>query len=274
MKIGIISKEVHAKPHAQQLIAAGHEVIMLGGSPASLPKTLDVIVCRTVSCSHAASALATKARREGRKVLFMDSVSSITTEVEALVSLKEPESEETGPVHGVTHRAYNDARKGYWYIKTGPKWRTHVGSTRSRAEAVARVEQLDFAALTTTPPEPTPEVLPALKIEASLPEVKPLESALGEPEPEPEPETTIYDDLKTALELAAGEMSKLGLSIFEFKDLGVTIRLSAMHATGPSGSACGTVGRSTTRLADVTCDRCKATSFYTTAQWVLANVRL
>lgn len=240
---------------------------MLGGSPTSLPKTLDVIVCRTVSCSHAASALATKARREGRKVLFMDSVSGITTEVEALVSLKEAESEETGPVHGVTHRAYNDARKGYWYIKTGPKWRTHVGSTRSRAEAVARVEQLDFAALTTTPPEPTPEVLPALKIEASLPEVKP-------PEPEPKPETPIYDDLKTALELAAGEMSKLGLSIFEFKDLGVTVRLSALHATGPSGSACGTVGRSTTRLADVTCARCKATSFYTTAQWVLANVRL
>ena len=62
MKIGIISEKTHVKSHVKSLEAAGHEVILLDGSPKSIPDSIDVIVCRTLGSSHGAFDLATQAR--------------------------------------------------------------------------------------------------------------------------------------------------------------------------------------------------------------------
>ena len=85
MRIGIISKPEHAKVHETRLRQSGHEVTQLGSSPVLLPPTLDVIVCRVASCSHAATDVAMREKRLGRRpVIFEDGVTGILREIEAL----------------------------------------------------------------------------------------------------------------------------------------------------------------------------------------------
>ena len=52
MKVGIISKEAHAKSHAAALEEAGFLPVMLGSNPSEIPPTVPIVVCRTLSCAH------------------------------------------------------------------------------------------------------------------------------------------------------------------------------------------------------------------------------
>ncbi len=52
MKVGIISKEAHAKSHAAALEEAGFLPVMLGSNPSEIPTTIPLVVCRTLSCAH------------------------------------------------------------------------------------------------------------------------------------------------------------------------------------------------------------------------------
>ena len=71
MKVGIISKEEHCKPHAKAIRAAGHEVKLLGGGPlVDVSPSIEVLVCRTASCAHSADATARAVKREFFAVLF------------------------------------------------------------------------------------------------------------------------------------------------------------------------------------------------------------
>lgn len=84
-KIGIISKEAHAKSHVRVLRERGYNPIVLGGEATSIPPSLDVLVCRVASCSHTASALAQRTLREGHMpVIFENGISEILSALENL----------------------------------------------------------------------------------------------------------------------------------------------------------------------------------------------
>lgn len=72
-RIAMISKSVHSASHRAALTQAGFDVIDLDGNPTSIPDRADMVVCRTQSCSHAASSMALKWARaeEGRKGLCL-----------------------------------------------------------------------------------------------------------------------------------------------------------------------------------------------------------
>jgi len=72
MKVGIISKPDHAKSHAAALEAAGFTPVMLGGNPSEVPPTVPLLVCRTMSCSHAGTNLALAWSRAGKGTLIVE----------------------------------------------------------------------------------------------------------------------------------------------------------------------------------------------------------
>ena len=86
MRIGIISKEAHAKAVVMALSNNGHEIIMLGGGPVSLiPPTVEALICRTVSCSHGAMDFALAIKRAGKiPVIFEAGVTRILEEIDKL----------------------------------------------------------------------------------------------------------------------------------------------------------------------------------------------
>jgi hypothetical protein len=100
MKIAIVSKEAHANSHAKALEEAGYASIMLGGSPVSIPPTVDVVVCRTASCSHGGSDTALAWARAGGGTLIMENgVASMMREVYKLEGRTDeiPVIEDEGP---------------------------------------------------------------------------------------------------------------------------------------------------------------------------------
>ena len=65
MQIGIISEARHAGSIQSTLVSRGHVPVLLGGDPrVKIPKSINVVVLRTVSCSHAASDAAQKWKRD------------------------------------------------------------------------------------------------------------------------------------------------------------------------------------------------------------------
>jgi hypothetical protein len=85
MKIAIISKEDHAKSMVNMLRDDGHEIVLLGSRPTMVPPTVDLLICRSVSCSHGATDLALKWKRDGKKVIFDSGATRVKEEVDKLV---------------------------------------------------------------------------------------------------------------------------------------------------------------------------------------------
>jgi len=72
MKFGIVSKEEHCKPHKKALIRLGHKVKVLGGDDGlSIPRSIDALILRVQSCSHAASDVALQWHRDNPTALFI-----------------------------------------------------------------------------------------------------------------------------------------------------------------------------------------------------------
>lgn len=55
--VGIVSKRTHSASHRAALESKGFTVRDLDARPAQIPKRVDLLVCRTASCSHGASGL-------------------------------------------------------------------------------------------------------------------------------------------------------------------------------------------------------------------------
>lgn len=84
MKVGIISKPDHCKAHILELVKHGHDPVCLGASPATVPDSIQLIVCRIASCSHQGSEIAFALKREGREVLFEDGVKAMLDHIQTL----------------------------------------------------------------------------------------------------------------------------------------------------------------------------------------------
>ena len=83
MKIGIVSKVAHCKVHFSALRKMGYEVVALGAKPTCIPKSIDLIVLRTASCSHGGDATARKwSRKTGLPLIVENGLSGIKRELE------------------------------------------------------------------------------------------------------------------------------------------------------------------------------------------------
>ena len=73
MKIGLISKPEHCRPHAKALKALGVKVEVFGGDPGlTIPSRVDALVVRTCSISHSAFAIAKTWERDGGTVFYVE----------------------------------------------------------------------------------------------------------------------------------------------------------------------------------------------------------
>lgn len=261
MKIGIISKKSHAKSHAEMLEELGHSVVLLGGSPTSVPASIEVTVCRVVSCSHAASALAAKMRRNGRKVIFEDSVTRLKQAVERLEKAESSEGKEadTTPVKGVLYRAYRDNRGGHWYVKTGRRWRKHVACVKTRERAEAIIAELDHEAMSKAHGEGS-------DIAEAKPEVQ-------EHKAKDKTQDELVQDLRELMSMLEETMTSLGWERYQHGD-GVEVKLLKRHLFTPGGPACGsTGGKQVKELGHVTCKACCNTKVFSQAQWMVEHLR-
>lgn len=275
MKIGIISKEAHAKSHAAMLEDRGHEVVMLGGGATSFPSSLDVIVCRLVSCSHTASKFANQARREGRTVLFEESVSGLKKAIEELEAVAAGvKKESTKPVKGMFYRAYFDGR--YWSIKTtakgGRPWRKHHSSVKGgRAEAEKQVAALDAAWMEGSDPDGGSDIGP-MDVAGDY-NHEPTEAQKPKAKAETGKKTyeELQQDLTELMVMLEETMTKLGRN--RYQTGAVEVKLLKRHLFTPGGVACGSPGGPLTKkLDEVTCETCKTSKVFATAQWVLENL--
>ena len=73
MRIGLISKPEHCRPHAKALKALGVKVEVFGGDPGlTIPSRVDALVVRTCSISHSAFAIAKTWERDGGTVFYVE----------------------------------------------------------------------------------------------------------------------------------------------------------------------------------------------------------
>jgi len=77
-KIGIVSKLAHCKSHLAALTKDGFDVVALGGSPTTIPPSIDVVVVRIESCSHGAHKVALNwSRKTGGRLITENGISGI-----------------------------------------------------------------------------------------------------------------------------------------------------------------------------------------------------
>jgi hypothetical protein len=308
LKIAIMSKPEHAKSHVKALIRAGHEAVVIGPTPITIPPSFDLIVYRPSSVSHKA-ADRLKLERNGRPVIFSDSLDEIVEKSErfALTGSIDPiveptmESEEEEdmaavadggvPIKGEYHIAYWIKRDHVWSVRRGKK---QLLQTKSLDTARRKVMELDAAysaelalkqpGLPVEPPSseadpvsaPTPVVLhPAPVIEPGddLEADDRLRPYVPMPTPPIRVQPTPEEELRELLVMVTEQLGKMKLNAFtDTSDLGITITLHKRHLFGPEGIACGNgVGPTTASLGLVTCETCKNTQLYKLASWVLAN---
>ncbi|MCH9839423.1 hypothetical protein K0U83_27430 [bacterium] len=78
MRVGLVSKPEHCRPHVKAIKDLGVKVEVLGGDPGlRIPRRIDALVVRTCSISHAAFDVARKWEREiGGKVFYIEGASA------------------------------------------------------------------------------------------------------------------------------------------------------------------------------------------------------
>jgi len=99
MRIAIVSEESHVNSHKRALEARGHEVVLLGGHATKIPPSVEVVVLRTVGCSHNASDTALAWGRSGKGHLIVEDGVAMTI---AALSEYERKNDAAAPVEGVT----------------------------------------------------------------------------------------------------------------------------------------------------------------------------
>lgn len=148
MRIGIVSTPEHCKAHLRRLSREGYRVECLGGSPSSIPPSIDAVVLRTESCSHGASDTAFKWKREGHGPLIVENgLSGILRNLQELLPCPTPSRSRGGPVTD-PRRAWPDTLPDRELPDVG--WsRTHTLSrlTVAYSEARAALEEISETSL-------------------------------------------------------------------------------------------------------------------------------
>lgn len=162
MKVGIISKEDHAKSHAAALEQAGFLPVMLGSSPSEIPPTVPIVVCRTLSCSHGGMDTALAWSRAGKGRLIVENgVKTIVSKAlrirsEAVVDDAPPENESTAPVR----MSYEDMQEAAQVLSDARPDDTYevLVSVLHRMYPNEEISLLRAVAATVRPPESTTPV--------------------------------------------------------------------------------------------------------------------
>lgn len=101
MKIGIVSKESHAKSHYAALTRKGYEVSLLGGNPACVPPTIDVLVVRDGSCSTQSRLGGLQWGRDtGKPVIMQNGLSGILRDLHDLQDAPKTEAPKNEIIFG------------------------------------------------------------------------------------------------------------------------------------------------------------------------------
>jgi hypothetical protein len=83
MRVGLISKPEHCRPHVKAIKALGVKVEVLGGNPGlTIPSRMDAVVVRTCSISHSAFNVAKAWEREGGTVFYVEGAAKAAEAVE------------------------------------------------------------------------------------------------------------------------------------------------------------------------------------------------
>ena len=86
MRIGLISKPEHCRPHVKAIKALGVKVEVLGGDPGlSIPRRVDAVVVRTCSISHAAFNVAKAWERDGGTAFFVEGANKAAQAVQEIM---------------------------------------------------------------------------------------------------------------------------------------------------------------------------------------------
>jgi hypothetical protein len=89
MRVGLISKPEHCRPHVKAIKALGVKVEVFGGDPGlAIPSRVDALVVRTCSVSHAAFNAAKAWEREGGTVFYIEGAAKAAEAVEDWVAGK------------------------------------------------------------------------------------------------------------------------------------------------------------------------------------------
>ena len=83
MRVGLISKPEHCRPHVKAIKALGVKVEVLGGDPGvSIPRRVDAVVVRTCSISHAAFDVAKAWERDGGTAFYIEGATKAAEAIE------------------------------------------------------------------------------------------------------------------------------------------------------------------------------------------------
>ena len=173
MKVGIISKEDHAKNHAAALERAGFVPVMLGSSPSEIPPTIPLVVCRTQSCSHGGMDTALAWSRAGKgRLIVANGVTTIMTKAFRFRNESKPETVEDTTPENELERAvplsYEDLQEAAQVLAEARPDDTHevFVSVLHRMYPNEEVSLLRSVAATVRPP-PAPEPVEVPVVEAT-----------------------------------------------------------------------------------------------------------
>lgn len=179
MKVGIISKEDHAKSHAAALEEAGFLPVMLGSNPSEIPPTIPLVVCRTLSCSHGGMDTALAWSRAGKGRLIVEN--GVKTIVSKALRIRSESVEDTTPeVEAPVRMSYEDLQEAAQVLADARADDTYdvlvsvlhrmypneeVSLLRSVAASVRpplapEPVEIPIEEVTVPPPPPLPETLP------------------------------------------------------------------------------------------------------------------
>lgn len=86
MRVGLVSKPEHCRPHAKAIKALGVKVEVLGGDPTmTIPNRVDVVVVRTCSISHTAFGKAKAWERDGGTVFYEEGATKAAQAVQEFI---------------------------------------------------------------------------------------------------------------------------------------------------------------------------------------------
>jgi len=108
MRVGLISKPEHCRPHVKAIKALGLKVEVLGGDPGlTIPSRVDVVVVRPCSISHSAFNVAKAWEREGGTVLYVEGAVKAAEAVEEMMA---------GEVRGALNKLMDKHGWIHWYL--------------------------------------------------------------------------------------------------------------------------------------------------------------
>jgi len=185
MKVGIISKEAHAKSHAAALEEAGFAPILLGSNPSEIPPTVPLLVCRTLSCAHGGMDTALAWSRAGHGTLIVENgvkailAKALRARAEAEAAPLPPTVEDEAEVPRLSYEDLREAAQALAEARPDDGYEVLV-AVLSRMYPNEEESLLRSVAATVRPPVAVPE--PEALVEEIIPVVAALPTTPTIPE--------------------------------------------------------------------------------------------